>query len=237
MRIYTTCKEAVKETERDLWEMGIEVHTYSMQDKIIEGDKSFFTKELSPYTFQITKSTQDTDEFVKYLHPEEYEKLLRWCGSEFIERIASEFKNPGTAWIIRRDIWKEYIHEHHFAYTYNDRIRFQLERIIEELINKPGTRQAIIEVHNNIRDIDKLGGIGRIPCSMHYQMLIRNNKLDMIYIMRSSDLLTHFANDNWLAIALQKYIAANINVEPGRYTFFTGSLHAYYKDMEKRGIF
>ena len=88
MRIFTTCKESVREIERDLWEMGIEVQTYSMQDKVIEGDESFFTKEVSPYSFQITKPMGDPEEFINYLHPEEKDKLLRWCKAELKERVA-----------------------------------------------------------------------------------------------------------------------------------------------------
>jgi len=237
MRIYTTCREAVKEVERDLWEMGIEVRTYSMQDKVVEGNEDYFTKELSPYVFMITNPLGDIDEFIKYIYPDKHERILDWCVAEFRERISTKMINPGEAWVLRSGIWKEFMHDGAFAYTYNHRIRVQLERIINELRTKPGTRQAIIEVHNNFIDINHLGGGGRVPCSMHYQLVIREGKLDMMYIMRSSDYLTHFCNDNWLAIKLQQHVANELAIPMGKYTFFTGSLHAYYKDMKERKIF
>lgn len=237
MRIYTTCQEAVKETERELWEMGIEVRGSSMQDKNVEGDEDYFTKEVTAYGFQITNPPGDPDSFIHYLFPDDAERLLKWCYKELQERISANHVNPGEAWLVRSEVWGEFFHGGRFQYTYNERIRPQINRIIEELHQKPGTRQAIIEIHNNLIDIHSLGGGARVPCSMHYQFLIRNEKLDMIYIMRSSDLLTHFAMDNWLAINLQIHIANALGIKVGRYTFFTGSLHAYRKDMAKRGIF
>ena len=58
----------------------------------------------------------------------------------------------------------------------------------------------------------------------------------MIYIMRSSDFLTHFCNDQYLAMSMQKYIADEIGAPVGKYTFFTGSLHCFYGDLKARGI-
>lgn len=579
MRIYSNCKEAIREVERDLWELSVEVRGYSMQDKIVKGDEDYFTKELSPYAFQVTNPTGDMDELIKYLFPDDHERMLDWCHEEFNERVSNDHVNPGQAWKIREEVWKEFLHDGRFAYcvipgsliltslgyrpieeleegdevfnkdgklvpiqtkitmekkpiitlrlfsdltiagtlnhpllcikrkahkrhmtnkepnwlelehikpgdyialfgeypqqvnqdpdllflfglimsdgsfhkdrprvsftntnerliklfsqlataqgfsnhttynkansswqgylhadssrkfrslfvqfskelykltnecilhflagfcegdgyirkggrkkiefctnpnhpeeqeiiilglrklgfipykkacppgkwgkkgqikvnlggsqggelihllplriksrpsrfkktrkhsgrysfitsrgimmvkvlekttegtssvldietdgsficneiishnTYNQRIRPQLDRIIEELENKPSTRQAIIEIHNNLIDIHQLGGGARVPCSLTYQFLIRDNKLNLTYTMRSTDFLTHFPFDNWLAIRLQKFMGTCLGIKVGRYTFFTGSLHSFYKDMKNRGIF
>ncbi len=238
MRVFISCKEAVKEVERDLWEMGHTVQTQTMQDKDISGDPDYITKEVSPYAFSITEQSEP-EAFIKYLNPDEaeFKKLWSWCEAEFQERIAPQLVNPGTAYLLRPDIWSEYLHNGRFAYSYNCRMRKQLTRIIEELDEKPGTRQAILSIHDNNIDIHHLGGGGRVPCSMHYQFIEREGVLDMIYVMRSSDLLTHFCNDNYLAIRLMHYVAQEIGAQPGTYTFFTGSLHAYHKDMKARSIF
>ncbi len=211
-----------------------------MQDKVIEGDEAFFTKELSPYQFQVTNPAGDMNELLKFYHDPKKPsdgKDLDWAMAEFRERISPDYLNPGEAHKFRDETWSEFLHGGKFAYTYNNRIRVQLDIIIDELAKHPGTRQAIIEVHNNLLDINSLGGQSRVPCSMHYQLLIREEKVDMIYVMRSSDFLTHFGYDNWLAIKLQVYIAACLDREVGRYTYMTGSLHAYYKDMKAKGIF
>jgi hypothetical protein len=52
-RIFKNCLEAQKEIQRDLYEMGVEVQPYSMQDKIVEGDESYLTKELQGYSYSI----------------------------------------------------------------------------------------------------------------------------------------------------------------------------------------
>jgi len=236
MRIYTSCLDAVKEVERDLWELGITVQPHTMQDKVVKGDEDYFTKEMQSYGFMITNPSGNED-FLKYLFPDDFDRMLRWAEQDFQERISPEMINPGFAWKIREETWSEFIHDGRFHYTYNERIRTQLGRIIEELDKNPPTRQAIINIHNNVIDLQNLGGTGRIPCSLNYGFMIRHGKLDCIYTMRSCDFLTHFPFDNWHAIKLQQYIADALGIPVGKYTYFTFSLHAYYKDMKKRGIF
>ena len=78
-----------------------------------------------------------------------------------------------------------------------------IEHHLINLKEKPSTRQAILEMYNFTKDMGNWGGKARIPCTMHYQMVIREGKLDLIYVMRSSDFLTHFANDQILAMEMQ----------------------------------
>lgn len=237
MRIFTNCKESVREVERDIFEMGIEIHGTTMQDKKAKDPKQFWTLELSPCTFQITQAHKDPEEFIKYLFPNNWEGIKKWADAEMKERVGGAPLNPGTAWKLRKDMWKEYLHNGYFGYTYSERITPQLNRIIEELKKRPATRQAIINIHNNLIDINHLGGGARIPCSIIYHLLIRNNKLDIIYIMRSCDFLQHFAVDCYMAIKLQIYIANKLKIPTGRFTYFSSSLHAFYSNMEERGIF
>ena len=51
MRIYTDYKEVISEIKRDLVEMGQPISTYSMQNKIIEWDLDYETKEITNYSF------------------------------------------------------------------------------------------------------------------------------------------------------------------------------------------
>jgi thymidylate synthase len=118
----------------------------------------------------------------------------------------------------------------------------------------PDTRQAIINIHSNIcptfgvkgaaispvfgsADLENTGGLGRIPCSMYYQFIRRNNALNLIYTMRSCDFLVHYPIDLMLALRAQTHVAQILGIKPGAFTHFIGSLHAYQKDMSKRGIF
>ena len=226
MRIFKDCLEAQKEIQRDLFEMGTEVQPYSMQDKVVVHDEEFITKELQGYSYSI-------------LNFDDLDKIglnISWCIMDLEERIDSNYINPGEAWKLRGGLWKEFLHDNKFAYTYNERIRTQLQPVINELKIHPTSRQAIIEIHNNIIDLQNMGGQRRIPCSMFYQFLLREDKLDVYYVMRSCDFLTHWMYDVWHAIRLTEIVADIIEVEPGKFMHYITSLHAYKKDMPE-GIF
>lgn len=231
VRIYSNYKEAISEIQRDLYEMGIEVKPYSYQNKIVDGNDDFTTKELQYYQFMVINH-DDIDDIINN---------VTWCRAEFTERIfqynvSSNPLNPGNAWRLREDVWRQFLVRGKFDYTYNERMKYQIRHIIHELQIHPNTRQAIIEIHNNKLDITSLGGKKRIPCSMFYQFMIRNGKLDIFYVMRSSDFFTHFRNDIWLANRLQKFISDEIKVPIGRFTMVVASLHAYKKDFP-RGVY
>jgi len=215
-RIYANCGEAINEIERDIHEMGITVHPHSMQNKIVKDDKNFSTKEVQNYTFTIL-TMKDKDSIINN---------RAWCKAEFLERVAPGFKNPGTAWKLRQEVWEEFLVDGKFEYTYNERLQWQIEGIITELKENPDTRQAIIQIHDRNIDASRMRTL-RIPCSMYYQFMIRGGKLDIIYNMRSSDFDTHFTNDIWLADELRNYIAQAVGIPPGIFHMNIGSLHRY----------
>lgn len=235
MRIYESCREMHNETKRDLHEMGILVHPGTMQDKDVSKDESFTTLELSPFTFTLL-SGEDRSDWI-----DELGMNLKWCHQEIRERwnaFRGYAHNPGTAWKMRSQVWQEFIHGGKFSYTYSERFAFKqaLPRIIRILHKLPNTRHGILPVFSADPDLGRIGGKARVPCSMYYQFLIRENELRCIYTMRSSDFFTHFPYDIWLALELQSRVAAEVDLKPGRFTFFTGSLHIYAKDAEA-GVF
>lgn len=240
MRIFANCLEMHNEVGRDLHEMGTIVHPETMQDKDVRGNDDYTTLELSPYDFMIIDAGDRNDLITKL------GLSLQWCFSDFDERVSSELINPGEAWKARRETWEPFIHDGKFAYTYNERINMRvhkpgvfapvsaLDRIIEELGKNPNTRQAILPIFCAPYDLGSLGGVARVPCSLHYQFAIRDGELRMFYVMRSSDFATHFAYDIWMATRLQLYVANQLNIKLGRFAFFTGSLHLYKKDWDSR---
>jgi len=239
MRIYKDLLECVKETERNLAEMGIEVEGYSMQNKVVMGNSDFFTKEIRGEVFTITshKNQKKAFDFIKETYNIDHLNW-RWIEEEFKERISTNFTNPGMAWKLRKEVWQQFINEDsEFDYSYNERMKPQLIKIIKELRMHPNTRQAIIEIHNNELDINSLGGKKRIPCSLYYQFMLRKGKLEIVYSMRSCDFVTHFVNDIILAMKLQAYVAKLIEAEVGNFIFFCSSLHIYKKDLDKKEVF
>ena len=70
---------------------------------------------------------------------------------------------------------------------------------------------------------------------MYYDFLIRQNGkgekvLHICYHQRSSDFVTHFGNDVYLAWRLMEYVAQEVGIKPGYLYHTIDSLHAYKKD-------
>jgi thymidylate synthase len=225
--------EMVREVERDLFEMGIRVHPDTMQDKVVKDNPDFDTLEVQAYCYTLTKWDQlGLERMIEYLGGN-----IQWAMAEGLDRLREEYINPGWNWVIAKDLWKPFLRDEKFAYTYNERFREQIHQVTRELRLRPNSRQIIMTMYDRHQDINNWGGRDRIPCSMYYQFYIRDNKLNMIYTMRSCDFLTHFVHDVYLAIYLLTSIGKMIGIEPGNFVHFMGSLHAYDKDLKKRGIF
>jgi len=222
MRLYSNCCEAINDIGRELQKCSSKVHTQTYQNKVIAKDKNFNTRELQGFSFAII-NTDDKDTMP--------EVTLEWCKAEFKERIANHIENPGEAWKLRKEVWQEFLVNGRFEYTYWERMRHQINPVINELRKNPETRQAIIQIHNRIVDQDEMGK-KRLPCSMFYHFMFRNNQLDIIYNMRSTDFATHFQNDIHLAIQMQEYIAKALNVKSGKFIMQASSLHIYAKDWQ-----
>jgi len=232
MRIYNNFAQAWDEIKRNVSELGFVTKLYSMQDKIVEGNDDYDTKELigEVYTLDGVR-TADMKKFFE--DNPDLNLSWDWVVEDFAERVNPNYINPGEAWKLREDVWKEFMVQDkgRFSYTYNERIRVSLNRVIEELKEHGPSRQAVISVWNPIKDVDKLG-IHRVPCSMYYQFILRNGELHMIYTMRSSDILIHFPYDVATTLMLQEYVAEKLGVKPGRFTHFLGSVHMYKKDCK-----
>jgi len=229
MRIYVNAEEAIEEIKRDLAEMGIRVKPATMQDKYVLGNPDYETLELQNYGYTILDARSKDIPGVNQ----------PWADIEFVERVTNpeQFHNPGEAYKLREEVWKEFLHEGKFAYTYNERLHFndQLQKIIDRMKVDPDSRQLWISLWNPTMDPDRLGGVSRVPCSLGYNFQVRNNRLNMHYVMRSCDFATHFRNDVYLAIKLLEYVAQQVNYEVGDFTHTIFSLHVYQKDV--KGVF
>lgn len=232
MRIYTDCYELMSETGRNLWEMGLLVKPKTYQNKNIEGDENFETKELICEQYCLTSLDKMEYLFV-YSHSKD------WADAEFQERITPNV-NPGEAWELRKDLWEQFLVNGYFDYSYSERLTGPLSGVINLLKEDPDTRKAVVPIFggNGYIDTNYYNGNKRIPCSMYYDFLIRENELgekqlNICYHQRSSDFITHFGNDVYLAFRLMQYIAKSIGVKEG-YLFHTiDSLHTYKKDWQK----
>ncbi len=116
-------------------------------------------------------------------------------------------------------------------YEYGD-----LGDIVKLLANDPYTRQAYLPVWF---PEDTGGGNKRAPCTLGYHFIMRNDRLDVTYYIRSCDLLRHFRDDVFLTHALVAWVWDECrkvnpdvwrNVELGVFTMHMTSLHVFAND-------
>ena len=249
MRIFKTFPEAFNEIQRDLREMGIHVDNTHMQDK----QGSFPTYELYNYGYTVLEPSLDDLKPVQPWCDEEWKDRFRG--------IKGDGLNPGRSWNWREDdhmIWADYLEAEGvplekgvtpadwkrenaergyepflFAYTYSERfaINQQVLRIIRELRNNPNSRQLYVSLWDPHHDAERLGK-RRVPCSLGWHFMFRNELLHVTYFMRSCDFVTHFHNDCWLTLKLLHYVADCADMKPGRFSHFINSFHVYEKDVK-----
>jgi len=235
MRVYGTPYELMSEIGRDLWEMGHIVKPKSMQNKNIEGNDDYITREITNYGYCLTSMKDHRPLFIGTENPLQ---VKRWADAEFEERISMLKTNPGDAWKLRQGIWEEFLVDGKFDYSYPERIGNQIRDVVFELHQNPDSRQGIIMIWDRETDINNIGGKKRVPCSMYYQVLVRNGQVDLIYNQRSADLMAHMGNDVYLAWKLKEYIskslvAYGLEVKNGFLFHNIGSLHSYKKDWKR----
>lgn len=235
MRIYSSSYELMSEMGRELNSYGQTVKPKTYQNKNIEGNEDFVTKEIICQQYCLTSLQDPTWLFF-------YSRSREWADAEFQERIdTSDIINPGKAWELRKDLWEQFLVNGKFDYTYNERIIHVIKPLIRLLKDDNDTRKAVLPIFNGGMDgldTDWYDGSRRIPCSMYYDFLIRQNGkgekvLHICYHQRSSDFVTHFGNDVYLAWRLMEYVAKEVGVKPGYLYHTIDSLHTYQKDWDK----
>lgn len=232
MRIFKDAYQLVSEIYREVFEMGHEVHTDTYQNKVIRDDPNFLTKEIINYSYCLETLNKEN-----YLYLAD-DRMAEYVRAEITDRLSGPW-NPGEAWELRKDIWEQFLNgEGKFDYTYSERMVNSYAEAIMELRKRPDSRQAIISIWDPNIDPKNLGGKKRVPCSLHYQLLIRDNRLHIIYTMRSCDVMTHFGVDVALAWLLMKKATEAIkndhsNLREGYLFHNIASLHCYKKDWPK----
>ena len=231
MRIFANFTEAFSEIKRDLAEMGIDVHTKTMQNKNIENDDNYSTKELQFYSYRVIDPLNDMDVLVNSLPNRD------WALAEWNERrqgIEGHPVNPGEAYKLREGVWNEFLNKDgKFDYNYSDRLskNSQVLQVIKALKNDPMSRQAYISIWN-VEDTSYLGtAVSRVPCSLGYLFQYRQGKLNLEYNMRSCDFSTHFKNDVFEALMLLAYVSNLTGLPTGDFIHHIASFHIYKKDI------
>lgn len=148
----------------------------------------------------------------------------RWAG-KFPDGVIPDpdFSEPG---MLLRD------HSPHrgIYFTYGD-----LDDIVEELKQDISTRQAVLPMFFP-EDTGYRPG-RRKPCSIFYHFIADSDlrSLDIVYYLRSCDLVRHFRDDIYLTVRLLLWMIDQLNsagvvVRPGSFVMSIGNLHCFRAD-------
>lgn len=125
----------------------------------------------------------------------------------------------------------------HDAYGYRWRKWFQMDQlnvIIDILKKKPEDRQAVLQMWDSTRDLNRGGKA--VPCNMiaTFQISPTDNRVNMTVFCRSNDIIwgTYGANAVHFGFLLE-YVAMKIGFDPGTYTQISVNYHAYTDVFEK----
>jgi hypothetical protein len=123
------------------------------------------------------------------------------------------------------------------AWAYGD-----LLDLVELLAAEPHTRQAWIPLFFP-EDTGPADG-GRKPCTLGYQIIVRDGKAHIYYPLRSCDFIRHWADDCYLAVRLLQWIIdqcrlksdAWYDISPGTYSMHMTSLHIFETDLKETDL-
>lgn len=153
---------------------------------------------------------------------------LPWAEDHFQERVSGEPLNPGEQYK-NWPFWTPAAEDQmrrvggKFSHTYMERfwprdegvpdepkpwgIRYRygdLLDVVEMLHKDPYTRQAYVPIWFP-EDTGAVHG-ERVPCSIGYHFLMRNNELHCFYVIRSVDFVHYFRDDIYMACRLCQWM-------------------------------
>lgn len=163
-------------------------------------------------------------------------------------KIGHRFYPAEAAWILsgRNDraffeqlnmpfIWEFSDDGFFYQGAYGPRVVDQLIYVCDSLSADYATRQAVIEVWRPNPRVSR-----DIPCTLSYQFLARDGKLNCVQYMRSSDAWLGYPYDAFNAAMLTTYIILllrtreknPVTFELGNHTLVVGSQHLYEPEWE-----
>lgn len=116
-----------------------------------------------------------------------------------------------------------------------------LNNLVQLLADHPTTRQAFIPIWWPIDG--KMAEKERVPCTIGYHFLLRDDMLHCHYFMRSCDAMRHLPDDLYMAARLTQWLCNQINdyweanngnppwVDPGVLAMQITSLHIFEGDV------
>lgn len=248
--VYMKFEELVSDIERDFISKSRFTKVDKWQSLDVKDQAFGNTYELLNYSFLYNIPTIYVHKLEDQIKPN-----LPWASNHFLERVCGLPLNPGKEfanWPFYRSPERDKkfrVKEEKFSHTYMSRLwcpKMQgmngkwgnLGDIVELLNREPSTRQAYVSLWHP-EDNGALNG--RVPCTLGYNFLLRDNNLHISYYIRSCDYIRHFRDDVYMAIRLCIWIIEELrkknpsfwnNVTPGSLFMTAASFHMFENDYK-----
>jgi len=226
-----------------------EVHTEKWQGKYIKDDPKF--KMIETLNFSFTCDINPDIDVLK----EQIKPNVAWADEHIQERLSGIPYNPPPShvrWPFAQKNNAEFGGLTKFSHTYPERIwpkdaikhlpspqgiRFDygdFNDVVNLMVREPLTRQAYLPIWFP-EDTGVVHG-GRVPCTLGYHFIRRQDKLHVVYYIRSCDFFRHFRDDIYLCARKVLWLLERLkekdneswkDVTPGTLTMHITSLHIW----------
>lgn len=106
----------------------------------------------------------------------------------------------------------------------------QVRAAYDALMHSPDSRQIVLQIWDSDRDLpDPEPRSVDVPCNLVSHLMVRNDRLEWLQVMRSNDLMWGTPYNFIQFTTLQEIIAGWIGVEVGNYVHVSDSLHVYQR--------
>jgi thymidylate synthase len=181
------------------------------------------TRELTGVSFTLTNSRKNL------LVSEDRKLNYFFSVAEWLWMVLGQ--NDVASIVPFNSILANFANGEFFDGAYGPKIVEQLPYVIDALRQDPSSRQAVINIWR-----ERPRSSQDVPCTLSMQFLLRDKELRCVTTMRSNDAWRGLPYDVYNFTQTQAYVAAALNVVPGRYTHNVGSLHVYDEDIERAEV-
>jgi len=264
--ISSNYSQAINSITQDFQFWARPVHTKHWQGIDISKKPEMKTYELLHPTMRVRMTGYDDDMEAVQDHVLANQP---WATDHFYERVCGQPINPGIQWAKwpYGKSAATFLEDGKFNHNYMERywpkyagitmaptetaeeclatgnprkgIKYEygdLNDVVNLLANDPYTRQAYLPVWF---PEDTGGGNRRAPCTLGYHFIMRDDRLDVTYYIRSCDLMRHFRDDVFLTHMLASWVKLRCielnpglwaDVELGTFVMHITSLHIFAND-------
>ena len=249
MEKFKDFKDAIKWTSKRLQDESYVVHTEKWQAKDIKNDPKFAMIETLNASFSCDIDS-DLDVLKEQIKPN-----TAWADEHIVERLSGIPYNPPPShvrWPYAQKNNAEFGGLEKFSHTYPERIwpKKAIEHLsspqgirynygdFDDVVNlmhrEPLTRQAFLPLWFP-EDTGANDG-QRVPCTIGYHFIRRDDRLHVVYYIRSCDFFRHFRDDIYLCCRKVLWLLERLqqldpeswnNVQPGTLTMHITSLHIW----------